>query len=212
MENAGDALVLNRTEIKTKSKIWEYVEAILWALLLALIIRVCLVQSFKIPSGSMEDTLLVGDFLLVNKFIYGISVPFTDLRLPELRDPKRGDVIVFKYPENRSLDYIKRVIGEPGDEIRIKDKQVYVNGTLYKNPHEIHKDTKYLPERDDFGPVRVPDDSYFVMGDNRDSSYDSRYWGFVSKTDLIGKALIKWWSWDHDTWRVRWQRIGRLIE
>lgn len=212
MENAGDALVLNRAAIKTKSKIREYIEAILWALLLALIIRVCLVQSFKIPSGSMENTLLVGDFLLVNKFIYGISVPFTDLRLPELRDPKRGDVIVFKYPEDRSKDYIKRVIGLPGDEIQIKDKQVYVNGTLYKTPHEIHKDTKFLPERDDFGPIRVSADSYFVMGDNRDSSYDSRYWGFVSKTDLIGKALIKWWSWDRDTWRVRWDRIGRLIE
>ncbi|MBN1626678.1 MAG: signal peptidase I [Deltaproteobacteria bacterium] len=216
MENAGDALVLNRTAIKTKSKIREYIEAILWALLLALIIRVSLLQPFRIPSGSMKATLLVGDYLLVNKFIYGIRVPFTDLRLPAIRDPERGDVIVFKYPEDRSKDYIKRVIGLPGDEIQIKDKQVYINGTVYKNPHEIHVDPNILPEessqRDNFGPVRVPSDSYFVMGDNRDSSYDSRYWGFVSKTDLVGMAIIKWWSWDHGAWRVRWDRVGRVIE
>lgn len=212
MKNADDALVLDRTAIKRKSIVREYIEVILWAVFLALIIRTCLVGNFRIRLGCMEDTLFEGDYMLVNKFIYGIRVPFTDLRLPSLRDPERGDVIVFKYPEDRSLDYIKRVIGVPGDEIRIKDKQVYINGTLYKDSHEVHKDTKFLPERDNFGPVRVPADSYFVMGDNRDSSYDSRYWGFVSKTDLVGKAFIKWWSWDHERWRVRWNRIGRLIE
>lgn len=164
----------------------------------------------------MEDTLLVGDRLLVNKFIYGIRVPFTDLRLPMLRAPQQGDVIVFKYPKDRSKDFIKRIIGVPGDEIQIKDKQVYVNGVAYENLHEVHKEPEILPEtssrRDNYGPVRVPDDSYFVMGDNRDNSNDSRFWGFVNKTDLEGMAFIKFWSWDHDKWRVRWQRIGRPID
>ena len=131
MENTSDASVLNQRKIKTKSKIRECVEAILWALFLYLIIKTCLVQSFKIPSSSMEDTLLIGDFLLVNKFVYGIRIPFTDLRLPAVRDPERGDVIVFKYPIDPSLDFIKRVIGVPGDEIQIVDKQVYINGIPY---------------------------------------------------------------------------------
>jgi len=216
MGDSTDTLAASRDSIKTKSIFREYVEVILWAFILYLIIRTCLIQSFKIPSGSMKDTLLVGDCLLVNKFIYGIRVPFTDLRLPMLRAPQQGDVIVFKYPEDRSKDFIKRVIGVPGDEIQIKDKQVYVNGIAYENLHEVHKDPEILPEtssqRDNYGPVRVPDDSYFVMGDNRDYSDDSRFWGFVNKTDLEGMALIKFWSWDHDNWRVRWQRIGRLID
>ncbi len=215
MGKKTDTSVLNKTEVKKKSTRREYIEAILWAVILALIIRTCIIQSFKIPSGSMEDTLLVGDYLLVNKFIYGVKVPFTDLRLPALRAPKQGDVIVFKYPVDRSKDFIKRVIGVAGDEIRIRDKQVYVNGTPYKNPHEMHKDAKILAAessvRDNFGPVRVPVGSYFVMGDNRDNSYDSRFWGFVSKNDILGSAIIKYWSWDSDTWEVRWKRIGGLI-
>jgi len=164
----------------------------------------------------MEETLVIGDCLLVNKFIYGIKVPFTDLRLPGLREPKRGDVIVFKYPEDRSKDFIKRLIGVPGDEIQVRDKRVYVNGTLYHNPHEVHRAPQILPremtQRDNFGPVRVPANAYFVMGDNRDNSLDSRFWGFVGKADVVGPAFIKFWSWDQDKWRVRWQRIGRLID
>ena len=216
MKKKSDTLVPNQQLIKTKSNTREYIEAILWAVILALAIRTCLVQSFKIPSGSMEDTLLVGDYLLVNKFIFGIKVPFTDLRLPALRAPKQGDVIVFKYPEDRSKDFIKRVIGVPGDEVQIRDKQVYVNGVPYKNPHEVHKDSHVLSStsnpRDNMSPIRVPADSYFVMGDNRDNSYDSRYWGFVKKSDLVGLAIIKYWSWDHDKWTVRFQRIGRPID
>jgi len=218
MGDSTDTLVISHNSIKTKSEYRELIEAILWAVLLAMIIRTCIVQSFKIPSGSMEDTLLVGDYLLVNKFIYGIRIPFTDLRLPMFRAPEHGDVVVFKYPEDRSKDFIKRVIGVPGDEIEIRDKQVYVNGTPYRNPHEVHKDLRVLSRgsnpRDNFGPVRVTADSYFVMGDNRDNSYDSRYWGFVSKPDLVGKAFIKFWSWSKDTWpwQARWKRIGRLIE
>lgn len=214
MENAVDAPVM-RTEVRPKSKIREYVESILWAVVLALVIRTCVIQSFKIPSGSMEDTLVIGDCLLVNKFIYGIKVPFTGLRLPSIRDPKRGDVLVFKYPEDRSKDFIKRLIGVPGDEIMVRDKRVYVNGTLYQNPHEVHKDPQILQreltQRDNFGPVRVPVNSYFMMGDNRDNSYDSRFWGFVPKADLVGLAVIKYWSWDQDRWLPRWQRIGKLI-
>ena len=201
---------------KEKSKIREYAESIAWALVLAFIIRSCIVQAFEIPSGSMEDTLLVGDHLFVNKFIYGIKIPFIDKRVLKLRDPQRGDVMVFEFPEDRSKDFIKRVIGVPGDEIQVRDKQVYVNGALYRNPHEVHKETDLLPReqgpRDNFGPVRVPAKSYFMMGDNRDRSYDSRFWGFVPESDIVGKALIKYWSWDKDSWRVRWDRIGRLIE
>jgi signal peptidase I len=214
MEHAAAALV-TKSEVPVKSKTREYVESILWAVVLALIIRTCIVQSFKIPSGSMEDTLVIGDCLLVNKFIYGIRVPFSDLRLPGFRVPQRGDVVVFKYPEDRSKDFIKRLIGVPGDEIQVRDKRVYVNGTPYQNPHEVHKDRQVLPRelapRDNFGPVRVPADSYFVMGDNRDNSYDSRFWGFVPKTDVLGKAFIKYWSWDQSRWLPRWQRIGKPI-
>ena len=214
MEHTAAALV-TKIEAPVKSKTREYVESILWAVVLALIIRTCVVQSFKIPSGSMEDTLVIGDCLLVNKFIYGIKVPFTDLRLPRISDPKRGDVVVFRYPEDRSKDFIKRLIGVPGDEILVRDKRVYVNEALYQNPHEVHKDAKVLPQevapRDNFGPVRVPANAYFVMGDNRDNSYDSRFWGFVPKADLVGLAFIKYWSWDQKRWLPRWQRIGRLI-
>jgi signal peptidase I len=215
METSGECLAANGTGLRVKSAILEYGKALLWALALALIIRTCVVQSFKIPSGSMEDTMLVGDYLLVNKFIYGIKVPFTDYRLPMLRAPERGDVIVFKYPQDRSKDFIKRVIGLPGDIIQIKDKKVYVNGALYQNPHEVHKEQLSLPPasgpRDNMATVKVPADSYFVMGDNRDRSYDSRYWGFVKNNDLVGLAIIKYWSWDHDKGHVRWQRIGRPI-
>lgn len=214
MENAVD-LSAKRTDARTKTKIREYAESILWAVVLALIVRSCVVQSFKIPSGSMLDTLVIGDCLLVNRFVYGIKVPFTDLRLPGIRAPERGDVIVFKYPEDRSKNFIKRLIGIPGDEILIKDKRVYINGTIYQNPHEVHKDPQLLPReqapRDNFGPVRVPADRYFMMGDNRDNSLDSRFWGFVPKADIVGLAFIKYWSWDQSRWLPRWQRIGKLI-
>lgn len=199
-----------------KSKFREYAESIIWALVLALFIRTFVVQAFKIPSGSMEDTLVIGDHLLVNKFIYGTKLPFSDRRVLKLRDPQRGDVIVFEYPVDRSKDFIKRVVGVPGDEIVGRDKRVYVNGVLYLNPHEVHKEEQVFPRevnpRDNFGPVRVPANSYFMMGDNRDRSYDSRFWGFVKEGDIKGKAFIKYWSWDHNTWRVRWGNIGRLIE
>jgi len=202
--------------IKRKSLIREYTESIVIAVLLAMVIRTYLVQAFKIPSGSMEDTLAIGDHLLVNKFIYGTKLPFSDKRLLTLRDPRRGDVIVFEYPEDPSKDFIKRVIGTPGDVVEGKDKKLFVNGKPYDNPHEIHKEKDIIPKemnpRDTFGPVTVPANSYFMMGDNRDRSYDSRFWGFVSRDKIKGLAFIKYWSWDKDSFRPRFGSIGKLID
>ena len=172
-------------------------------------------QAFVIPSGSMENTLLIGDHILVNKFIYGFEVPFTNLRILKLRDPKRGDVIVFEFPPDPSKDFIKRVIGVPGDEIMISNKLVYVNGIPYRNPHEVHNDPNVIlalqSPRDNFGPIRVPTDDFFVMGDNRDNSYDSRFWGFVPYKNILGEAFIIYWSWKKGSWQVRWRDIGRII-
>jgi signal peptidase I len=201
---------------KKKHIVREYAESIIVAVILALIIRTFIVQAFKIPSGSMEDTLAIGDHLLVNKFIYGMKIPFTDTRFWKLRDPRRGDVMVFEYPEDPSKDFIKRVIGTPGDTVEVKDKKVYVNGQLYENPHEVHKEKDLFPKeqnpRDNMGPVKVPADSYFMMGDNRDRSYDSRFWGFVKSDKIKGLAFIKYWSWDNEHFRVRWRNIGKLID
>ena len=201
--------------VKKKSIIREYAESIAIAVLLALVIRTYLVQAFKIPSGSMEDTLAIGDHLLVNKFIFGTKLPFSNKRILTVRDPRRGDVIVFEYPEDPSKDFIKRVIGTPGDVVEEKDKKVYVNGKLYVNPHEVHKEKDIIPKemnpRDTFGPVTVPPNSYFMMGDNRDRSYDSRFWGFVTRDKIKGLAFIKYWSWDKDKFRPRFGSIGKLI-
>lgn len=216
MPEAAATNVQNETAAGAKSKLREYAETIIWAIILAIIIRYCVVQSFKIPSGSMEDSLVVGDYFVANKFIYGIKIPFTDTRVLRVRAPQQGDVMVFEFPEDRSKDFIKRVVGVPGDEIEVRDKMVYVNGGLYQNRHEVHKEAQLLPReqspRDDFGPVKVPADSYFMMGDNRDRSYDSRFWGFVTDSEIKGKAMIKYWSWNRESGRVRWERIGRLVE
>ena len=202
--------------VKKKHIVREYAESIIIAVLLALVIRTFIVQAFKIPSGSMEDTLAIGDHILVNKFIYGTKIPFTDKRLLKIRDPRRGDVVVFEYPEDPSKDFIKRVIGTPGDTVEVKEKKVYVNGKPYENPHEVHKEKEILPAaqnpRDNFGPVTVPQDAYFVMGDNRDRSYDSRFWGFVKNEKLKWLAFIKYWSWDGEKFRVRFGNIGKLID
>ena len=201
--------------VKAKHIVREYTESILIAVLLALVIRTFIVQAFKIPSGSMEDTLAIGDHILVNKFIFGSKIPFTDRRLLKIRDPRQGDVIVFEYPEDPSKDFIKRVVGTPGDTVEVKDKRVYVNGRLYANPHEVHKEADTIPKelqpRDNKDPIKVPAGSYFVMGDNRDRSYDSRFWGFVPMEKIKGLAFIKYWSWDKDKFRVRFGSIGKLI-
>ncbi len=197
-----------------KNLLREYLEAIITALILALIIRTFVVQAFKIPSGSMIPTLLVGDHILVNKFIYGTQIPFTDKKIFIFRKPQRGDIIVFKYPENPKKDFIKRVVAIEGDVIEEKDKALYLNGKRIIEPYAYHYDKNVRPNgfdpRDNFGPLAVPKGKVFVMGDNRDQSYDSRYWGFVDLEDIKGKALIIYWSWDPDNW-LRFNRIGRLI-
>ena len=208
---------------KKKSAFREYVEAIAIAILLALFIRTFVVQAFKIPSGSMLPTLLIGDHLLVNKFIYGVRVPFTGKLLVPIKDPKSGDIIVFRYPKDRSIDYIKRVVGEPGDKIEIKDKKLYRNGTRADDPHAHFSSTTIFPAsvspKDNFGPITVPEGKYFVMGDNRDNSSDSRFWGFVESSDVLGKAFIIYWSWDIDEplfsvdrfASIRWDRLAEII-
>ncbi len=210
---------VHNKEIKKKSTFREYAEAIIVALLLALFIRTFVVQAFKIPSGSMEPTLLIGDHILVNKFIYGIKlrVPFTSLNytLIPISTPKRNDVVVFIYPVDPKKDFIKRVVGLPGDTVQIKDKKVYINHLPMEDPHGVHSDQMTIPEaeqpRDNTGPLIVPPNKLFVMGDNRDESYDSRYWGFVDKNEIIGKAFIIYWSWDRTEFGVRWSRLGKLI-
>jgi len=200
---------------KQKSTIREYVEAILIALLLALFIRTFVVQAFKIPSGSMKDTLLIGDHILVSKFIYGIKNPFNDATLIPFKKPQRRDIVVFKYPVNPAQDYIKRVVGLPGDTIEIKDKKVYVNDEPQEEKYAIFLDNKILPahvqRRDNMGPITVPENSLFVMGDNRDNSYDSRFWNFVDLKSVKGKAFILYWSWDKENFSVRWNRIANLV-
>ncbi len=208
---------------KNKSVFREYFEAICVAILLALFIRTFVVQAFKIPSGSMLPTLQIGDHLLVNKFIYGIRMPFTGKILVPISHPKYGDVVVFRFPKDRSVDYIKRVIGTPGDTVEVKDKKVFINGQPVANSHAHFSSNMMLSAkaspRDNFGPVLVPDDHLFVMGDNRDNSYDSRFWGFVDQRDVLGKAFILYWSWDIDKpllsvdrfTSIRFGRLGHLI-
>ncbi len=208
---------------KKKSVVREYAEAIAIAILLALFIRTFVVQAFKIPSGSMLPTLLIGDHLLVNKFIYGIRVPFSGKVLVPLKDPKSGDIIVFKFPKDRSIDYIKRVVGVPGDKIEVKNKKVYRNDKLAEDPFAHFTSTTILPgsvsPKDNFGPITVPEGKYFVMGDNRDNSSDSRFWGFVETNDVLGKAMIIYWSWDIDKpllsvdrfSSIRWGRLADII-
>jgi signal peptidase I len=201
--------------VKKKSTFREYAEALIIAIILALFIRTFVVQAFKIPSGSMIETLTVGDHILVNKFLYGVKIPFTDEILIPVGKPRRGDVIVFKYPQDESKDFIKRVIGEPGDVVEIRNKQVYVNQKSLDEPYAIHQDavvyTREAQPRDYYGPITVPQDSYFVMGDNRDHSMDSRYWGFVKLNKIKGKAFLIYWSWDKSHYWVRWKRIAHAI-
>ncbi|NTW07194.1 MAG: signal peptidase I [Syntrophaceae bacterium] len=205
----------DNTKTRTKSKIQEYVEAIIVAILIALFLRTFVVQAFKIPSRSMVPTLLVGDHLLVNKFIYGVKVPFLRKTLIPVTDPKRGDIIVFIYPKDRSKDFIKRVIGVGGDTIEIKNKKIFLNDKEYTDTYGIYSDNVIYPgtiqPRDNFGPVTVPRGALFVMGDNRDESADSRYWGFVDLKDVEGKAMIIYWSWNREETNVRWGRLFNLL-
>lgn len=202
-------------EKNRKSVVREYAEAIIIAILIALFIRTFVVQAFKIPSGSMKPTLQIGDHLLVNKFTYGIKLPFIRKTLVPIDDPQRGDIVVFIYPVDREKDFIKRVVGVAGDTIEIRNKTIYLNGSPYDDGHGVYVDSMLFPSsiqpRDNFGPVTVPPGQIFVMGDNRDQSYDSRFWGFVDLKDVLGKALAIYWSWDKDKRTVRWSRMGRIL-
>jgi signal peptidase I len=204
---------------RKKSIVREYAESIIIAILLALLIRAFVIQAFKIPSGSMKPTLLVGDHILVNKFIYGVKlrIPFTALNytLIPISSPKRNDVVVFIFPKETNKDFIKRVIGLPGDTVQIKNKQVYINNQPMEDLHGTHSDQRIIPEmeqpRDNTGPLVVPPGMIFVMGDNRDESYDSRFWGFVDQKLILGQAFIIYWSWDRTEFGIRWGRLGNLI-
>ncbi|WP_291320114.1 signal peptidase I [Desulfonatronospira sp.] len=191
----------------------EYAEALIIALILAIFIRTFVVQAFKIPSGSMLPTLEIGDHLLVTKFSYGIHMPFMDRYIFEFDGPEFQDIVVFEFPENPSKDFIKRVVGTPGDEIFIEDKELYVNGEKVQEDYVQFADQRVVNTRDTFGPKVVPEGKYFVLGDNRDQSYDARFWDdhFVEREKIIGRAWRIYWSWEGFS-NIRWDRIGSRIE
>ncbi|MEO2167402.1 MAG: signal peptidase I [bacterium] len=197
-----------------KSVYREYAEAILVALALALFIRTFFVQAYKIPSGSMLPTLQIGDHLLVNKLLYGLRVPFSGDRYFDFFGPERGDIIVFIFPEDPDKDFIKRVIGVPGDILEIRAKQLFRNGQLVEEqdePYALYKDPVRPGPRDNWGPETVPEGHVFVLGDNRDRSYDSRFWGFVPFENIHGKAFVIYWSWNGEETSIRFNRIGHLF-
>jgi signal peptidase I len=234
-------LKMQKSLKRKKSVLREYVESFAVALILALIIKCSVVEAYKIPSGSMEDTLLIGDFLLANKFIYGSKIPLLPIHLPALREPKPGDIVIFKYPRDPKINYIKRCVAVEGQTVEIRNKVLYVDGKKIPDPPwGKHTDHYVRPKgrdpRDNFGPYKVPPGYLFMMGDNRDNSADSRYWGSLSRELVLGKAMIIHWSWDSDPnaptitsedllslpkniaynilhfpKRVRWNRIGDII-
>ena len=207
-----------------KSSIRENIEEVLVAVLLALFISTFAVQAFKIPSGSMKQTLQIGDHILVNKFIYGVKVPFSKTTIIPVKKPKRGDIIVFKFPMDPEKDFIKRVVGVAGDKVEIRNKQVFVNNMKADSSFAQFTDSFIVPgcppgirqdapcRKDNFGPIKVPENKIFVMGDNRDQSFDSRFWGFVDSKAVNGKAFIIYWSWDSGNFGVRWKRVGRMLK
>ncbi len=208
-------------QVKKKSTVREYTEAFVIAFIIALLIRTFLVQAFKIPSSSMEPTLQVGDHILVSKFIYGIRIPYIGKKFLEFHKPDRGDIIVFVYPEDPKKDFIKRVIATEGEEVQIKDKQILINGRSIKDPWGVYENRtgflvpSHFGPRDNYGPKVVPANSLFVLGDNRDNSQDSRYWGFVDLSAVKGKAFIIYFSYNKRAisllGKVRWNRFGKLI-
>jgi signal peptidase I len=188
---------------KPKSVTREYFESIVIAVVLALFVRTWAVQAFKIPTGSMENNLLIGDHLLVNKFVFGPAASGLEAALLPMRDIRRGDIVVFKYPDEPERDFIKRVIGLPGETLELRNKKVYINGQPLEEPYVHFLDADQAGQeitsfdvRERYGPVQVPVGQYFVMGDNRDNSQDSRYWGFLPRSYIKGKALMIYWSYD----------------
>ncbi len=226
---------------RRKSKLRDWIESIIWAFVIAMIIRTFFVQAFKIPSGSMEDTLLVGDFLLVNKMVFGLHIPFTSKNILRFREPKRGEIVIFISPYTKKY-FVKRCIGIAGDTITVHSKHLFVNNHRVFDEHVVHKDSREFPGipnvhgptyqedwetgefrfvggycRDNFGPVVVPGGHIFVMGDNRDNSDDSRFWGPLNQSSVLGKPLVLYWSWEKDIpfskffRKVRWGRILNFV-
>ena len=218
----------------------DWLKSIVIAFVLFLLVRTSVVEAFKIPTSSMEGTLLVGDFLLVNKAVYGARVPFTDLHTAPFAEPERGDVIVFHPPHEPDKNYVKRLVGVPYDTLEMRDKRLYLNGSPVHEPYAryvdrrgdaVHPDMgwqsnhliadtprRYHPTRDNWGPIVVPPGRYFVLGDNRDNSEDSRYWGFVSRDQIRGRPWLVYYSYDPAAsesvaWlrEIRWGRLGTLI-
>src|SRR5436190_272881 len=187
-----------------KSTVREYFESIVIAVILALFIRTFIVQAFKIPTGSMEENLLIGDHLLVNKFVFGPTASSLERALLPVTSVKRGDIVVFKYPEEPDRDFIKRVIGLPGETVEIRNKKIYIDGRPLDEPYvhiltppsNDYQEVTSFDVRERYGPVSVPADKYFVMGDNRDNSQDSRYWGFLPRDYVKGRALLIYWSYE----------------
>lgn len=220
--------------------LWDWAKSISVALVIWLFLRTFLVEAFRIPSGSMENTLLVGDFLFVNKLLYGAEVPFVNKHLPAIREPRRNDILVFDSVEEEGLKVVKRLIGVPGDTLAMENGELYRNGKRVDEPYAVHADptrtedplqrakmrdwqlkhlagrdsAQYNPDLQNWGPIVVPPDSFFMMGDNRDSSYDGRYWGFLPRVNVRGRPLMIYYSYDKDGWQslpfltaVRWGRI-----
>jgi signal peptidase I len=238
---------------------WEWLRSVMIALALFFVVRSFFIEAFKIPTGSMEGTLLVGDFLLVNKLVYGAELPFTKVKLPAIRRPQRGDVIVFEWPRDRTKNFVKRIVGMPGDTLEMRDGKLFLNGDAQAEPYALHTSpgvdvtdeefnwqlayllgasdpvktpprsplsvsrleasTAYHPTRNNWGPLVVSPGNYFVLGDNRDNSLDSRYWGLVADSLVRGQPLVVYYSYNPDgdvklDWltRVRWQRFGEMIQ
>ncbi len=211
----------SKKKISRKEKWLNNFKSILWAIVIAVFLRTFVVEAFKIPSGSMIPTLLIGDHLFVEKFAYGIKLPITHAKLIPIGEPKHGDIAVFRFPPNPSIYFIKRVIGLPGDKLQMINKKLYRNGKAINEPYVQHTDNLIDPpnmpkgmfgQRDNWGPIIVPKGKYFMMGDNRDESYDSRFWGYVPEKNLVGKAFIIYFS-DRkkDPFNIRWDRLGKII-
>lgn len=242
-EQKADALTrVNTRRFRPLAFLWEWTRSLVLALVMFFFLHVFIMEAFKIPSGSMEGTLRVGDFLLVNKLVYGAELPVAGKRLPALRQPERGDVIVFKFPPDPSKNFVKRLVGLAGDTLQMDSGILIRNGVRVEERYVSHAEPdtdpggeefrwqrdhlvpsahaqgSYLPSRDNWGPLVVPEHHYFMLGDNRDNSYDSRYWGFVADSLIRGQPLVVYYSYVPDSadgmaWltKVRWSRLGRRI-
>lgn len=228
----------NHAPNRTWAFVRDQVRTLAMAFVLFVLVRAFLVEAFKIPSASMEGTLLAGDFLLVNKLVYGAEVPLVGTRTPRVRDPRRGDVVVFQWPRDRSKNFVKRIVGSAGDTLSMRDGVLYVNGEpqqerfVHHVPRRDRYETDfgwqttflarriadYRPTRDNWGPIVVPPENYFVLGDNRENSLDSRYWGFVPDSLIRGQPLVVYYSFNSGESptgflsRVRWRRMGSLVQ